>query len=1230
VNKCSAGKPSTTSCTTAAQCNVTGACTSGNVGATCTTNGTTSQCGLATGICSNTAAACTSNTQCAGSTGHCSTDTTQTCTANGDCLPYGHCSVQTGNRCRAASAATDCPTQPGTLNPVSARCDTTGVSGNVATTLLADANGPGLACRRNNHAYAGVLASRFNYPSGNFTTPITGEITAGQGCSATPRFANVPRHYWKTSVEWCDTAISTAADKWLGYGDITQGTCQADQDSTHIYARFYQFGSQTDAVSNYTTAAFAREDLTTGNTFTHTSTDVSGQTTTVTRTYAQEMENYANWFAYYRDRIQAVKTATSLSFLGKNTDGTYNLDETKFRVGLHTLSNNPTTSFVNIQDFDLAQKALWATQLFDINIQLNQETPSLNAMARIGDYFTNGTSSTLAGATDPIVLSCQKNWHMFFTDGITNQPVPLPPLATPDTDNNVLMLGNSSTTTLGDLTVGSPWPAPYREDSTTATDNSLSDYATQYWSNDMRSSGPVSADNVPTTNVDPANWQHLNFAALSLGTQGKLAANNQTQVLTQLTAGTLQWPVPYPSVNKPDASGVDDLWHAAVNGRGRFVNAKSVAELQVGMGQILADALNSQGSRSAATFTNNNLSTTADSFVYEATFQPSWGGTLAKYLLNPTDGTTVEPALWHAETQLAQMLTPTTTIPNPWRDSRKVVTMTTSGTPVPFLWANLSAAQQDALAPGNPARGQLVLAYLRGDQSNEGATLGQFRERNFGAAGALGDIVDSSAAYAGPPNMPYLELYDPGYSTFKSTWASRPGRVYVGANDGMLHAFDDATGNETFGYIPRQLFSLPTSAGLGALTYQFGGLPPFVHHFLVDSTPTITDVAFGDPSSQDWHTLLVGGLGKGGQAYYAIDVTNPGAITSETLAASTVKWEFTDPDMGYTYGPPLVTKTRAYGGQWVVVVPSGYNNASGVGKLWFLDAATGSVLTTMTTGDGSPTDPSGLAQISGYTQYYVNYLADQIYAGDLHGNVWRFDIMDPNPSNWTVSKLAVLTDPSGTRQPVTIRPQIQIDLANATDRWVFVGTGKLLDDSDLSNTQVQTFYALRDGNTKVPSTIDPANPIVRSQLDVVTTSGAGLTAAPAVGWLQDLTDVTGQRVVTPIVAVVSIVAYAATSPNTDPCITGQPAEIFARSYSHGDSRITDDSGSMLPSIYSADGAVGINIVSLPTGASSGGGTDVPQLKGEITLGSTGKVIPFNVSFPPEAFAHRMSWRVLNE
>ncbi|HEV8502413.1 MAG TPA: PilC/PilY family type IV pilus protein [Casimicrobiaceae bacterium] len=1101
-----------------------------------------------------------------------------------------------------------------------------------SNSLRQDADGAGTVCRHNNKAYAdGTTAAAFNYPNSKYNTPVTAG-TGANACTPTPRFKSVPRHFWTTNVEWCDTALGSGA--WTGYGD-NSGTCQSFKDTTHLYPRFYQFGSgPADAayLDNVAHPAMNRVDLISGNTYSYTYKSVDWQnvsgptvtgTQTVSRSYAEEMENYANWFAYYRTRIQAVKTVVSLSFLGKDpTTSKFNVDD-QFRVGLHTLSNIPASTFVPVDDFGASQKTSWATQLFGLSIRMAQDTPNLNAIARIGEYYKNGTSTDLNVSTDPIVLSCQKNWHMLFTDGLTYQSAAPDVLTDPDQDDTIK--GGAWVADAG-LTNNADWTAPYREDTSNKIGNSASDLATYYWVTDLRSG---MTNNVGQSASDRADWQHVNFAAISLGTEGKLAAGDQGGVEKQLASGALNWPTPYPSVNQPDASGVDDLWHASVNSRGRFVNADSADEIKLGIGAILADIENTAGSRAGAALQTVNLTGTAAN-AYRVTFEPGWGGTVSKVNVDPATLAEVPPAPWQVgggkdvsnpiDTLYAQ-LTPTVAAPQPWYTARNIVTMHTNGTAIPFRFDQLSAAQQDVLAPGQPTRGQQVLEYLRGSASNEGTATLNFRTR----ISPLGDVVDASPKFVGAPNLPYQDFADPGYSAFKTAQATRSAMVYVAANDGMLHAFADSNGVEKFAYIPRVLFRTSEDAGLAALTLKEGALPPFVHHFYVDSTPKVVDVDFG---SQNWHTILVGGLGKGGNAYYALDVTSPDSVLTEANAAADVLWEFTDSDLGYTYGAPIITKTAGFGGKWVVIVPSGYNNASGVGKIWVLDASTGEVLSTLSTGVGSSTSPSGLAQIAGFTQDYHNYMTDEVYGGDQYGNVWRFDLRDPDATKWSVALLAKLTDPDGNPQPVTTAPQIEIDIANGADRWVFVGTGRLLDTSDLDDPQIQTFYALRDGTQKVPSTITTGSPIIRSDL-VAVTDATGTGGITAHGWYDDL--VQFSRVVTPFQAVLSTVVYSATKPQTDPCLTGQSADVFVRSFAEGVSQIDDTAATGSGITCTAEfcdsegGAVDAQII-----GTTSDGSPQANLSVAITLGTTGKLATIPIKQPKWSYTHRLSWRILSE
>ncbi|TLY48438.1 MAG: hypothetical protein E6K53_15670, partial [Gammaproteobacteria bacterium] len=297
---------------------------------------------------------------------------------------------------------------------------------------------------------------------------------------------------------------------------------------------------------------------------------------------------------------------------------------------------------------------------------------------------------------------------------------------------------------------------------------------------------------------------------------------------------------------------------------------------------------------------------------------------------------------------------------------------------------------------------------------------------------------------------------------------------------------------------------------------------PYAHHFYVDQTPQIADADFGwtgssTPGTPDWHTLLVGGLGKGGKGIYALDITDaPPALDTKSSAASEARikkqvlWEFTDSDMGFTFGRPLIAKTRKYG--WVVLVTSGYNNNAGTqtgkGHLYVLNAKTGEKLETFDTSAGDTTTPSGLGRATAFTRDIADGTIEQVYAGDLLGNVWRFDLSGTATGSYPAPvKLAQLKDKDGNPQPITTAPRIELDIDNTgldTRRWVFVGTGKFLDTSDLSDTQQQTMYALRDGTASTPAS--SGLPRTRDALTANTDLTAGITAVSdtAAGWYYDL------------------------------------------------------------------------------------------------------------------------------
>ncbi len=1098
-------------------------------------------------------------------------------------------------------------------------------------------------------------------------------------------------------MQFCKNKDLTNNDQWKGFG---VAPCQSKNDLTTFLNVAYGTFTRVDLVNDGRLYNYV--DPYTG---------VAG-----TRTYAQEMTNYSNWFSYYRTRVLAAKTTTAIAF--SFLDSTY-------RVGFQGM-NTPATNWVDVDDWTPGagnQRDKWYNKLQNVAIGTGL-TPSINAELRVGELFRTGTggSGSLptmdegyipASAKDPITVSCQKNYHILFTDGFTNQAYDIS-LGEIDGGNIPAFPADPDPTNHPEVTVaglraltGTPWPNPFKDPTPTA--NTLADVALQYWMNDLRpaASWPASIakDNVPSNDGqagkdllwtnDPAFWQHVNFSAISFGSEGILDASNATGVTNSIASGATQW---FTGVNWPNpprspttpagnkgATAVDDLWHATVNARGQFVYAKDPIQVSYGLGHILAGIQNEPKSRAGSAFSSDVLTLT-DHAIYVPSILPGWAGDLRKIEIDPTSGVQAGAPDWSALALLETLLTTgswTTTPPAadsqyPWFANRRIVTWDPpQNKAVPFLPGGIMTDGQEATLSSTVSVQKAMIAYLRGgsyihgkDTSGsdinvlvEGTSIGQFRDRSgFSGHGKLGDISDSSPLVVGNPNSPFIDGYDPGYTAYHNKYDSMAGgtprdsRVYVGSNDGMLHVFDGTTGgatsgSEVFAYIPRAVFTTATDEdgaprGIQSLTFQDGGAPAYKHHFFVNASARKSDVDFNncglldptdplkqklkDPScTPDWHTIVVGGLGKGGGSYYAIDATTPVNTTdTEANIAKKVLWEFSAADMKYSYSRPIIAKTYTDG--WVVLVANGYNAPSGKGKIYMINPVTGALIRTLTTtaaDTGTPGNPSGLAQISGFSKDYHNQFIEQIYGGDLNGVVWRWDISDFSPAAWTTVRFAKLTDPSGQPQPVTTAPQIEIDLNNGNDRYVFVGTGRLLHIDDLttpSPEQIETMYAIRDGALALPLTAGlPIAPrATLRQADPLTITP--LAGAVPNGWYMDLP--AGQRIVVDPEADLNVVAFIGTSTQPDPCLTSLPAYIYAREYATAESDVQTLSGgtwTTQPSAYSAEGAVGLDLIAFLDPSSS-----FPVLGLGTTLETTGGISTFKVQ--PKSFggAHRMSWRML--
>lgn len=354
-----------------------------------------------------------------------------------------------------------------------------------------------------------------------------------------------------------------------------------------------------------------------------------------------------------------------------------------------------------------------------------------------------------------------------------------------------------------------------------------------------------------------------------------------------------------------------------------------------------------------------------------------------------------------------------------WDLERRIITRTGAGASVPFRWINLDASQKTLL--GGNTTGPKVLDFVRGDRSNETPLGAKYRARES----VQGDIQHSTLLY------------------WKHATGER--RIYVGGNDGMLHAFDATSGEEVFAYVPSMLVSrLPRLTSI-----------PYVHSLFVDGGLSAADVMVGG----SLRTLLAGALGGGGMGLFMLDVSNP-APQTETAATALIKWEVTSAttgfaNLGYSYAEPRMA--RLNNGVAAVVVGNGYGNAgNGRATLLLIDASTGALIREIDTGSGTTAVPNGLSTAT-LVDFDQDGKVDYAYAGDLYGNLWRFDLRGSSPAAFSAA-LVMTTSPA---RAITTTPVV-VDHPNG-GRLVIFGTGRTLTPADTSDTAVNTVYGVWDG-----------------------------------------------------------------------------------------------------------------------------------------------------------------------
>jgi type IV pilus assembly protein PilY1 len=946
---------------------------------------------------------------------------------------------------------------------------------------------------------------------------------------------------------------------------------------------------------------------------------------------AEEQNNFANWYTYYRVRMTFMKTATGRVFSG--------LDD-RYRIGFLTINASGSNRYLPIAKFDATQKQNWFNKLYSMTP--SGSTPLREALSRVGRHYagvTSGLNSFMP--EDPMQYSCQRNFTLLTTDGYWNSSGGQTPSGGPIGNQDNVDSGYSKRADGvfdGNLSSGTSADA-----STYGGSDTLADVALYYYKNDLRTSGPLAKNNVPAFGNNSVAHQHMVTFTLGLGVNGLMAYRSDYDTAsvgdfqsirsgatgcTWNPTGTCNWPVPKGN----DPTAIDDLWHAAVSGRGKYFNASDPDSLEGGLSGAMNILNQAIGAAASAATSTPNITPT-DNYIFSSTYRTvKWDGEIVAEKIDTTTGAVIPGMLWSARTLLNGRV-------NSNSDTRLIYTFDggSSSKIKQFHYSSLDSSterpyfdnlcvlpfklpQCGGMNASNTSRandGKNLVDFIRGQRHDEGPV---FRPREF----VLGDTANSKPTFVRKPSRLYDDAVTPSYNTFAAANASRQAMLYIGANDGMLHAFNADTGQEVWSYVPRMVF--PELYRLGMENYDVN------HRFYVDGSPSVADVYWGG----SWKTILVGGLNSGGRGYYALDVTDP--INPKGL------WEFchsstlcakNDNAMGMSFSNPIITK-RASDGKWVVIVASGYNNTSpgdGKGYFYVLDAENGNLLHRISTGEGDTTTPSGLAKLTAFVDNPIaNNSAKYVYGGDLLGNVWRLDLTTATP---TVQKLAQLRAADTRPQSVTTRPEITKLSSGAI--VLYVGTGRFLGSSDLPDPATlspaqpwayqQSMYAFKDTGADLGNLRSSGANLVQQTLSIISASQRTISSNPVSwstnnGWYVDFNpanDSPGERVNVDPQLVRGTLVVATNEPNAEACNSGGEGWVYQFAHDTGSFVATTVGGVVGEKIAANSLIVGITVFTLPTG----------QAKG-IAVQSGGMKTPFAINTSGANKGRRLSWRELSQ
>ncbi|RRU11092.1 PilC/PilY family type IV pilus protein [Stenotrophomonas sp. 278] len=828
---------------------------------------------------------------------------------------------------------------------------------------------------------------------------------------------------------------------------------------------------------------------------------------TIAATNTAALQNFANWYSYYGNRNRAMIAGMTRSLASVN-----NLRVGYFRINQNGSYDSGTNAGKRLTMRDMATQADKLALYTDmIALTASGGTPNRQAVNAAALQFTRTDSGS------PIQLACQKNAVMLFTDGFSN--------------------GGGPTVGNNDANMGIPF-----SDGNSST---MADIVSQYYVNNG-SQPPLRPDLAagqvpvvsacksgnPDKRLDCQTNLHLNFYGVTLGARGNLFDPDLDQDPYADASIYGNWP----PRQDDQRSTVDDIWHATVNTRGEYINARTPADITSAMRRVLSSVTSGaapaggSGASGARIGTGSLTATASYEIANEGT---DWFSRLnaTRYSVDPVTNLLVETSFWEASAQLQSAT------------SRRVF-FTKNGATREFNGNNVTlddlCTKSAALYPGMSrctaaeltalgVNAATAVGYLRGDASGEKRNSGRLRDRTT----RLGDIVNSSPVISSPrDDNGYRGLGGTLATSYQTYLANKlsTGRymVYVGANDGMLHAFNgglDATGTvvagggtEAFAYVPG------TALGhMGNLLFPYDSSnkndQKFDHRYFVDGQITVSDSFYGNA----WHTTLVGASGAGGRSVFALDVTQ-----GSTFSAGSKLWEISDVDtnlsptvranIGHVLGKPVIVPVLSAAGvpSWKAVFGNGFNSASGKAVLFVVDIESGAVTMSEAVegGTGVPAGSNGLASVvvldrwggTGQAMRTRDGYADTVYAADQKGAIWKFDLRTPANLSTPLFTTRSYTEAGQTqRQPIT--GGLTVGTGTNGGVMLYFGTGSFSFVGDQADTSVQSIYAVNDVSGAVVTT-----KLSRSNLNVVTLSQVGNERTAAVstvvsgsrGWYTDL------------------------------------------------------------------------------------------------------------------------------